>query len=691
MTTVQNFTLSELIATSRKVDKGISLEELKGAFYAALENKEAILKEINKTYTVAQISHMIILHEKKKSYAVDRLYDVLLNSFRILERCFTYSPFEEKYIDVLKRDIESQTQADIDANIERIRVKREERQKTLSNPETLEEFRNFIYYKGKDKLTPEQLQKYEELTAEQQLKIKALEESKKSEVKAVSVDAEFIIHETVHTIKGHKLFVVKLSDRVERAVFNDLNSKAKKLNGYYSSYAKNGAIAGFTFTEEENAKKFMELKNGDQVTEKFEEKKEAKEENTVNKFTVMAESLEAKGKEKLNQPRQSNTHRRAAFAASAEADAVKMLSWAKILKNIAEKLDNNELKYLSKVSSLSQLEELKRLLNSGYYKRIKQENISSQKEEERTNYLENLKYVEFPEVKIYKNNFQSTCLKLSNKPGQKRRAEKFLRDLKYTNDGEFMVINRRDIPELKALIMDMESYEQKNHKESIASLERLLKMNIDTIELLKMALREFVACISNDLLSDKEKQAQKIKSIERALIGQKIDGFFPTPEAVVNRMIDEANINESDYIIEPSAGLGHIADKIKESYPNNILNVVECVSSLRDALEIKGHSLLQTRDFLEVQQSYDKIIMNPPFENCQDIRHVMHAYSLLNEGGRIVAIMSEGPFFRSQKMDVEFRNWLESVGGYSEKLPEKSFESAFRPTGVNTRLVIIHK
>jgi 16S rRNA G1207 methylase RsmC len=57
--------------------------------------------------------------------------------------------------------------------------------------------------------------------------------------------------------------------------------------------------------------------------------------------------------------------------------------------------------------------------------------------------------------------------------------------------------------------------------------------------------------------------------------------------------------------------------------------------------------------------AYDRIVMNPPFENGQDIAHVEHAYELLSPGGRLVTVMSEGPFFRQDKNAASFRNWLE--------------------------------
>ncbi|MEN6584542.1 MAG: hypothetical protein ABFE02_00635, partial [Sulfuricella sp.] len=93
------------------------------------------------------------------------------------------------------------------------------------------------------------------------------------------------------------------------------------------------------------------------------------------------------------------------------------------------------------------------------------------------------------------------------------------------------------------------------------------------------------------------------------------------------------------------------------------------------------------------ESGYDRIIMNPPFSNRRDAEHVMHAYTLLRPGGRVVAIMGEGVFFGQDKKAQEFRDWLESVNGTSEKLPEGSFMDPSLPvnTAVNARMVVIDK
>ena len=55
--------------------------------------------------------------------------------------------------------------------------------------------------------------------------------------------------------------------------------------------------------------------------------------------------------------------------------------------------------------------------------------------------------------------------------------------------------------------------------------------------------------------------------------------------------------------------------------------------------------------------------------------------------------MSEGPFFRENGKDAEFRVWLDEHGGNHEQLPDDTFRGveAFRQTGVRTRLVAIDK
>ncbi len=195
------------------------------------------------------------------------------------------------------------------------------------------------------------------------------------------------------------------------------------------------------------------------------------------------------------------------------------------------------------------------------------------------------------------------------------------------------------------------------------------------------------------ILSPRSKESEaelKLQQMERETVLSNIPGYFPTPAPVIERMLDAARIESGMTVLEPSAGKGNIADAIKEETPQANLRVVEISGQLRKILAAKGYELAG-EDFLEHKGEYDRIVMNPPFEKGQDMEHVRRAYDLLKPDGRVVAIMSEGLFFRSDKKATEFREWLEGLGGTSEKLPEGAFKSGERATGVATRLVAIDK
>jgi hypothetical protein len=53
-----------------------------------------------------------------------------------------------------------------------------------------------------------------------------------------------------------------------------------------------------------------------------------------------------------------------------------------------------------------------------------------------------------------------------------------------------------------------------------------------------------------------ESPAEILKRKERDLVQRtKIEGFFPTPEKTVERMIEEAGIKKGVTVLEPSAGI----------------------------------------------------------------------------------------------------------------------------------------
>ncbi len=164
--------------------------------------------------------------------------------------------------------------------------------------------------------------------------------------------------------------------------------------------------------------------------------------------------------------------------------------------------------------------------------------------------------------------------------------------------------------------------------------------------------------------------------------------LFPTPPELAARMVEMAEIEPGHRVLEPSAGTGAILQRI----PTNCQRVaVENNFRLGAALSdgYPGVDVL-VNDFLVFGNDlgpFDRVVMNPPFS--EDTEHVQHAYGMLAPGGMLVAIMSEGPFFRGHKADQAFRLWLEEVDADIERLPADTFKSS--GTGVQTRLVKIIK
>lgn len=190
-------------------------------------------------------------------------------------------------------------------------------------------------------------------------------------------------------------------------------------------------------------------------------------------------------------------------------------------------------------------------------------------------------------------------------------------------------------------------------------------------------------------------KAIEVAKLERELIGLKIPGFFPTPPAVVDQMIEAAGLEEGQRTLEPSAGKGDLADAVVQIVGTQNLDLYEVSGQLRRLLEAKGYGNILGNFLAEYEAErgpYDRILMNPPFEKTEAIEHIRHAYDqALAPGGRLVALGPEGLFFRQTKVDQAFREWLDSVGAQVTELPERAFESGFRPTGVRARMIVIDK
>ena len=167
--------------------------------------------------------------------------------------------------------------------------------------------------------------------------------------------------------------------------------------------------------------------------------------------------------------------------------------------------------------------------------------------------------------------------------------------------------------------------------------------------------------------------------------------FFPTPKAVVDLLIEKAEIFDGMIVLEPSAGQGAIVEEI--------LKITICPAMIElmpenvKVLNRKYGTDLKPIDFLNVKPrghiKYDRIVANPPFTKNQDIDHVLHMYEFLEERGLLVSVMGKSWINGSQKKQIAFREWLDSVDAIITDIDAGAFKES--GTSIATVMVKIRK
>jgi 16S rRNA G1207 methylase RsmC len=117
-------------------------------------------------------------------------------------------------------------------------------------------------------------------------------------------------------------------------------------------------------------------------------------------------------------------------------------------------------------------------------------------------------------------------------------------------------------------------------------------------------------------------------------------------------------------VLEPSAGTGNLIAAIRDAVEGARVYAVEINPTLCEHLvEVVDK---RCGDFLQMSGDvlgrFDRIVMNPPFDHGADIKHVEHARQFLAEGGRLVAIMANGPRQR-EKFEPDATAWIDLLAG----------------------------
>jgi len=161
---------------------------------------------------------------------------------------------------------------------------------------------------------------------------------------------------------------------------------------------------------------------------------------------------------------------------------------------------------------------------------------------------------------------------------------------------------------------------------------------------------------------------------------------FFTPSALAADIVAAARIRPGMLVLEPSAGGGAIAREARVA--GGVVMCIELDAFLASALRADNFDVI-TDDFLAMRPMplYERVVMNPPFANGQDVAHVSQALRWLIPGGRLVAVMGAGFSTSEKKAASALRVHVLALGGTIEDLPEASFEES--GTAVRTVLVSV--
>jgi predicted RNA methylase len=684
----------------------VSFSDYHAQFDRLCQSQVAIVSELKSRFKATELaviaSRMGSFDAKRstKDQNAESIYRRMLSSF-VLDGTVSFS-MGERYEDAVKKKVLSVTEEDFTAAFVERQVAADERHKALTDPQTFFEFRTFLQQKSEADLSDEQLSRYDALHAD-------MTRERRAAQKPVTVDRfqseelsghEFVIKEGFHDKRQCPLWIVTLTSRVERATFDELNRKAKMLGGWFSSFKKSDA--GFQFLSEDKAQRFASLLTGDvDRSDVLSDRKERKELTAAERLHELASALALRSGEALEASNSSlqNTARRADIQSGVRGRAFTEAAQARTMHSIAEALSRGEAKFLDGIRHRTQLETLDTILYLAKWARVRasrqRDSESSYGHSRRLDRLEeqpigeaDIRFAEYPYPYIYKRHLEEAVRHCRTTKGSKQACEKMAKRLAREEDDFVTFRQEHDIEALadflsraKGAGANVEWIERALEKHN-----RLQRANITDVHELRSALHEFM-CHRAEARGD-----DPVKVAERELIGKDLPGFFPTPRPIIEMLLERASIGEQHRVLEPSCGKGDILDAIQAECSGCQLHAIEFNQALSDILSVKGHEV-EFADFLDHRDNYDRIVMNPPFENGQDIEHVRHAYDLLSPDGRLVAVVSEGPFFRSDKKSVAFREWLDAVGAEVESLPDEAFKGAeaFRQTSVRTRVVTIAK
>ena len=147
-----------------------------------------------------------------------------------------------------------------------------------------------------------------------------------------------------------------------------------------------------------------------------------------------------------------------------------------------------------------------------------------------------------------------------------------------------------------------------------------------------------------------------------------------TTQSVIDKFMQIADIKDGHKVLEPSAGVGLLAEGIFKHNSNIVLDCIELNSECKNELRKKGFNVVWS-DFLDFNPKYfyDRVIGAPNFKDNIDCAHVMKMYECIKQDGIVISIMSPLWMTQDSPLQIEFRAWIQNKRYTITMLPDNSY------------------
>ena len=188
---------------------------------------------------------------------------------------------------------------------------------------------------------------------------------------------------------------------------------------------------------------------------------------------------------------------------------------------------------------------------------------------------------------------------------------------------------------------------------------------------------------------------QKKNSKNKAQEGK---DYFATPEPIGLKMVEWLGLKPGDSVLEPSAGHGAISRWFSPNTNNTIVEPSSQLAPLAQMVTPDAKVVTGTFENFNIVNKFDGISQEDTPEKTA-VEHIAKAYRHLKDGGRLIAILPEGP-----SADKHFNKWLFGENAKGEEVQESLKEAVLTGeihlpaatfgragTGVATRIVVVDK